>query len=47
VQPEGEENSFFSFSPQLLLTVFVVSAPVNIGLIFGFKMFGLKLMDST
>jgi len=40
VQPKGEEGSF-SFFPQLLLTVFVVSAIVNVVLYFGFKMLGL------
>ena len=40
VQPKGEESSF-SFSPKLLLTVFVVSAIVNVVLYFGFKMLGM------
>jgi hypothetical protein len=40
VQPKGEESSF-SFSPKLLLTVLVVSAIVNAALYFGFKMLGL------
>ena len=40
VQPKGEESSF-SFSPRLLLTVLVVSAIVNAALYFGFKMLGL------
>jgi hypothetical protein len=40
VQPKGEESSF-SFSPKLLLTVVVVSAIVNAALYFGFKMLGL------
>ena len=41
VQPKGEEGSFVSFSPKFLLTVFIVSAIVNVGLYFGFKMLGL------
>jgi hypothetical protein len=41
VQPKGEEGSFFSFSPKLLLTVFIISAIVTIGLYFGLKMLGL------
>ena len=41
VQPKGEESSFVSFSPKFLLTVFIVSAIVNVGLYFGFKMLGL------
>jgi hypothetical protein len=40
VQPKGEESSF-PFSPKLLLTVFVVSAIVNVVLYFGFKMLGM------
>jgi hypothetical protein len=40
VQPKGEESSF-SFSPKLLLTVVVASAIVNAALYFGFKMLGL------
>ena len=40
VQPKGGESSF-SFSPKLLLTVFVVSAIVNVVLYFGFKMLGM------
>jgi hypothetical protein len=40
VQPKGEESSF-SFSPKLLLTVLVVSVIVNAALYFGFKMLGL------
>jgi hypothetical protein len=40
VQPKVEESSF-SFSPKLLLTVLVVSAIVNAALYFGFKMLGL------
>jgi hypothetical protein len=40
VQPKGEESSF-SFSPKLLLTVLVISAIVNAALYFGFKMLGL------
>jgi len=40
VQPRGEEGSF-SFSPKLLLTVFVVSTIVNVVLYFGFKMLGM------
>jgi len=41
VQPKGEEGSFVLISPKLLLTVFIISAIVNVGLYFGFKMFGL------
>jgi len=41
VQPKSEEGSFVSISPKLLLTVFIVSAIVNVGLYFAFKMFGL------
>ena len=41
VQPKGGEGSFVSFSPKFLLTVFIVSAIVNVGLYFGFKMLGL------
>jgi hypothetical protein len=40
VQPKVEESSF-SFSPKILLTVLVVSAIVNAALYFGFKMLGL------
>jgi hypothetical protein len=41
VQPKSEEGFFASFSPRVLLTVFIVSAIVSAGLYFGFKMFGL------
>ena len=41
VQPKGEESSFFSFSPKFLLTVAIVSAIINVGLYFAFKMLGL------
>jgi len=41
VQPKGEEGSFVSISPKFLLTVFIISALVNVGLHFGFKMLGL------
>ena len=40
VQPKVEESSF-SFSPKLLLTIVVVSTIVNVGLYFGLKMLGL------
>lgn len=40
VQPKTEESSF-SFSPKLILTVLVISAVVNAGLYFAFKMFGM------
>ncbi len=40
VQPKVEESSFSS-SPKLLLTVLVVSAIVNVALYFGFKMLEL------
>lgn len=39
VQPKVEEN-VFSFSPKLILTVFVISAIVNAVLYFAFKMLG-------
>lgn len=41
VQPKSEEGFFASFSPRTLLTVLLVSAVVNVGLYFGFKMLGL------
>ena len=41
VQPKSEESFFSSFSPKTLLIVFVISAIVNVGLYFGFKMLGL------
>jgi hypothetical protein len=41
VQPKSEEGFFVSFSPKLILTVILVSAAVNAGLYFGFKMLGL------
>ncbi len=41
VQPKSEEGFFVSFSPKLLLTVFIISAIVNVGLYFGFKALGL------
>ena len=47
VQLKSEESSFFLFSPKLLLTVFIISTIVNIGLYFGFKMFGLQLIYFT
>jgi hypothetical protein len=40
VQPKSEESSF-SFSPKLLLTVLAVSAIVSAALYFGFKMLGM------
>lgn len=40
VQPKSEESSF-SFSPKLILTVLVISAVVNAALYFGFKMLGI------
>ena len=41
VQPKSEEGFFVSFSPKLLLTVFIISALVNVGLYFGLKTLGL------
>ena len=41
VQPKGEESSLSSLSPRTLLTMIVVSAIVNVGLYFAFKLFGL------
>jgi hypothetical protein len=41
VQPKSEEGSYVSLSPKLLLTVFVISAIVNVGLYFGFKALGV------
>jgi hypothetical protein len=41
VQPKSEEGFFASFSPKTLLTLVIVSAIVNAGLYFGFKMLGL------
>jgi hypothetical protein len=41
VQPKGEEGSFLPISPKSLLTVFIISAVVNVGLYFGFKMLGI------
>jgi len=41
VQPKGEEGSYVSISPKTILMMFVVSAVVNIGLYFAFKMFAL------
>jgi len=40
VQPKTEESSF-SFSPKLILTVLVISAIVNAALYFAFKMLGM------
>jgi hypothetical protein len=40
VQPKSEEGFLASFSPRILLTLFIVSAIVSAGLYFGFKMFG-------
>jgi len=40
VQPKVEEN-VFSFSPKLILTVFVISAIVDAVLYFAFKMLGV------
>jgi hypothetical protein len=41
VQPKSEEGFFASFSPKLILTVFIISALVNVGLYFGLKTLGL------
>jgi hypothetical protein len=41
VQLKSEEGFFSSFSPRILLTVVIISAIVNAGLYFGFKMLGL------
>jgi hypothetical protein len=41
VQPKGEESSLSSLAPKTLITMVVVSAIVNVGLYFAFKMFGL------
>ncbi len=41
VQPKGEEGSYISISPKIILVTFIVSAVVNIGLYFAFKMFGM------
>jgi len=41
VQPKGEESSLSSLSPKTLIIMIVVSAIVNVGLFFGFKLFGL------
>jgi hypothetical protein len=41
VQPKSEEGSYVSLSPKLLLTVFVISAIVTVGLYFGFKALGV------
>jgi hypothetical protein len=41
VQPKSEEGFFVSFSPKLLLTVFIISAIVDVGLYFGLSMLGL------
>lgn len=40
VQPKSEEGFFVSFSPKLLLIVFIISAIVNAGLYFGFQALG-------
>jgi hypothetical protein len=40
VQPKSEESSF-SFSPKLLITISVLSVIITAGLYFGFKMLGL------
>ena len=41
VQPKSEEGFFVSFSPKLFLTVFIISAIVDVGLYFGLSMLGL------
>ncbi len=41
VQPKSEESSLSSLAPKSLLTMIVVSAIVNVGLYFVFKIFGL------
>jgi hypothetical protein len=41
VQPKSEEGFFASFSPRVVLTLFLVSAIVSAGLYFVFKMLGL------
>jgi hypothetical protein len=41
VQPKSEEGFFVSFSPKIILIMFLVSAGVTAGLYFGFKMLGL------
>jgi hypothetical protein len=41
VQPKSEEGSYSSISAKTILTIFVVSAVVNVGLYFTFKMLGV------
>ncbi len=41
IQPRGEETSFISISPKMVMVVFGVSAVVYVALYFAFKMFGL------
>lgn len=41
VQPKSEESGLSTLAPKTLITMIVVSAMVNVGLYFAFKMFGM------
>ena len=41
IQPRGEETSFVSISPKIVVVTFGISAAVYVALYFMFKMFGL------
>jgi len=41
IQPKGEEASFVSISPKIIVVTFGISAAVYVALYFMFKMFGL------
>jgi len=40
IQPKGEEASFVSISPKIIMVTIVVSAAVHIALYFAFQIFG-------
>ncbi|MCD6446210.1 hypothetical protein J7L49_05445 [Candidatus Bathyarchaeota archaeon] len=40
IQPKGEETSFTSISPKLIMIIFGVSAGISVALHFVFKIFG-------
>jgi len=40
IQPKGEEASFVSISPKIIVVIFGISAAVYVALNFAFKMFG-------
>ncbi|MEM3727733.1 MAG: hypothetical protein QXF75_00855 [Candidatus Bathyarchaeia archaeon] len=41
IQPKGEEGALTSFSPKIILLIFVIAAVINVALHFAFKMLGL------